>query len=382
MPRHRRTPSPYAGRVNELVCLDIDGGQPFVDRLRRAWDAGDAVFPLDRRLPDASRRAILDVVAPTIIATESGDTRVIGRPVETGDAVVVATSGTTGVPRAAVLTMDAVEASARAVSSRLRVGSNDCWFACLPPSHVGGLSVITRSIVTGTRCIVDARFTEQGYVDAARRGATLVSLVATALSRVDPGLYRAIVLGGSRPPSDRPANAVTTYGMTETGSGVVYDGIPLDGVDVDVRAGVIHLRAPMLLRAYRDGSIPLDAHGWFRTGDVGSIDGEGRLHVEGREGDLIITGGENVWPETVESRLALHPSVVECCVAGVPDREWGHAVHAWIVPVGGAIITLEDAREFVKETLPPWCAPRAIHLVDSIPRTSLGKPRRAMLAAG
>lgn len=380
-PATARDERPYDWPVNELVCVDLDCGPAFVDRVRRAWDEGDAVFPVDRRLPPAARATIIRAVAPTVVADESGDASHDGRPVQDGDALVVATSGTTGDPRAAVLTLAAVTASAEASSSRLDVGPDDCWFACLPVSHVGGFSVIARSIIVGTPCIPGARFTPEGYVRAAAEGATLVSLVATALSRVDPSLYRTILLGGARRPEVVPPNVVSTYGMTETGSGVVYDGVPLPGVDVEIRDGIIHLRAPMMMRCYRDGSAPFDEHGWFATGDIGSIDSAGRLHVEGRAGDLIVTGGENVWPEPVEARIALHPAVADCCVAGVPDPEWGRAVHAWVEPRPGATVTLEELKSFVREEMAPWCAPRALHLVDRIPRTSLGKPRRAELVA-
>ncbi len=356
----------------------MDLGVGFVDRVRRAWDDGDAVFPLDQRLPASARTSLLRAVRPTVIADLSGDTRVAGDPVDDGDALVVATSGTTGHPKAAVLTIDAVTASAHATSSRLGVTPDDVWFACLPPAHVGGFSVVARSIVTGTDLLTAPKFDPEAYVDASRRGATLVSLVATALARVDASLYRTIVLGGSRPPADRPPNTVTTYGMTETGSGVVYDGEPLDGVEIDVRDGVVHLRCPMLLRCYRHGDTPVDSDGWFRTGDIGSWDGT-RLVVEGREGDMIVTGGEKVWPDDVESVLALSPLVADVCVAGVPDPEWGDAVTAWVVPEGDATPTLDELRALVKEHLPPWCAPRAVHLVGEIPRTALGKPIRAAL---
>lgn len=379
--RVRRAQRPYALGVNDLVCVDLDCGPGFVDRVRRAWDQGDAVFPLDRRLPPAARDQLLRVVAPTVIADDSGDSRVEGRPVETGDALVVATSGTTGTPQAAVLTRDAVLASARASSLRLGVTDHDCWWACLPVSHVGGFSVIARSILMGTRVIADARFTPEGYVRAANNGATLVSLVATALGRVDPSMYRTILLGGSRRPEIVPPNVVATYGLTESGSGVVYDGTPLPGVDMEIRDGIIHLRAPMMMRCYRDGSAPFDDRGWFRTGDIGFIDPAGRLIVEGREGDLIVTGGEKVWPDPVEARIAEHPSVADCCVAGVPDPEWGRAVHAWVQLRAGADLTLADLRSFVKERMAPWCAPRSLHIVGSIPRTTLGKPRRAELIA-
>ena len=183
----------YARYVNELVCLDMANSQLFVDRLSRAWDNDDAIFPLDQRLPLAARELILNVVKPTIMATIDGDTRVDGLPVEPGDAVVVATSGTSGVAKAAVLTMSAVEASARATTERLNVSLRDTWLACLPPSHVGGLSVITRSLIMGTSLIPVPSFSPVSYEEAAKSGATLVSLVSTALQRIDPSLFRTIV---------------------------------------------------------------------------------------------------------------------------------------------------------------------------------------------
>ena len=353
-------------------------GSAFVDRLQRAWDDGDAIFPLDQRLPASARDRVLRAVRPTVISDASGDRRLDGEPVETDDAVVVATSGTTGDPKAAILTHSAVAASAQATSQRLGVTSSDCWFACLPPAHVGGLSVVTRALLTQTRLITTDRFTPEAYNDAADNGATLVSLVATALARVDASRYRTIVLGGARPPSDRPANCVTTYGLTESGSGVVYDGRPLDDVEIEIRGGVVHLRAPMMCRGYRDGTVPFDRDGWFRTGDLGAFD-NGVLQVFGREGDLIVTGGENVWPEDVEAAISSMPHVLDVCVAGVADPEWGSAVHAWIV--SDTTLTLEQVRDHVKRTHPAWCAPRAIHQVAEIPRTALGKPQRHLLVA-
>lgn len=357
----------------------MPNGPEFVNRIARAWDDGDAIFPIDQRLPHEAKRAILDSVSPTIISTLTDDVSLQGRMVEDGDAVVVATSGTTGVPKAAVLTMDAVTASARATSERLNVAHDDCWLACLPTSHVGGLSVITRSLIMGTRLIAVPTFSESAYNDAVSKGATLVSLVATALLRVDPSRFRTIVLGGSKPPADRPANCIATYGMTETGSGIVYNGFALDGVELEIRESIIYVRGPMLLRGYRDGSTPLDADGWLRTGDRGFLSADGILSVEGREGDLIITGGENVWPEQVEASLKTHPNVSDVCVAGVSDDVWGQSVHAWIVAIPGQETNLDQLREHVKQTLPAYCAPQQIHLLERIPRTSLGKPQRRLL---
>ena len=353
--------------------------QLLVDRLSRAWDNDDAIFPLDQRLPAPARQQILDLVKPTIMATAEGDTRVAGQPVEHGDAIVVATSGTSGVPKAAVLTMSAVEASARATTERLNVTLRDTWLACLPPSHVGGLSVITRSLIMGTSLITEPNFSPESFMQAARNGATLVSLVSTALQRIDPELFRAIVLGGSRQAAQLPSNCITTYGMTETGSGVVYSGKPLRSVELEIRNSIVYVRAPMLLRAYRDGSVPLDSDGWFCTNDIGSLSDDGVLTIEGREGDLIITGGENVWPEVVEDSLRDFESITDLCVAGVPDKEWGHAVHVWVVTENDDLISLDALRGHVKQTLPAHCAPRHIHFVTEIPRTTLGKPKRSVL---
>lgn len=356
--------------------------QLLVDRLSRAWDNDDAVFPLDQRLPMPARQQILDLVKPTIMATTEGDMRIDGEPVEPGDAVVVATSGTSGVLKAAVLTMSAVEASARATTERLNVTLRDTWLACLPPSHVGGLSVITRSLVMGTSLMAEPNFSPESFTQAAQNGATLVSLVSTALQRIDPTLFRAIVLGGSRQASQLPPNCITTYGMTETGSGVVYNGKPLRGVELEIRNSIVYVRAPMLLRAYRDGSVPLDSDGWFCTNDIGSLSDDGVLKIEGREGDLIITGGENVWPEIVEDSLRDFDSITDLCVAGVPDPEWGHAVHVWIVTKESNLISLDAVRGHVKKTLAAHFAPRDVHIVSEIPRTALGKPLRSALVEG
>jgi O-succinylbenzoic acid--CoA ligase len=363
----------------QLVALDLPGGPTFVAALRNVWDRGDAAFPVDQRLPPAARAALIATMAPASAIDASGVEHALdgGRRVEPGDALVVATSGAAGAPKGVVLTHDAVAASARATNARLAVSSDDHWLACLPLAHIGGLSVITRALAAGTGLTVLPGFDAAAVENS---GATLVSLVATALARIDATRFRTIVLGGSAPPAELPANVVTTYGMTETGSGVVYDGRPLEGVDVRLdETGEIHIRGAMLLRAYRDGTEPLRG-GWFATGDLGRWAAAGRLVVEGRRGDLIISGGENVWPEPVEAVLRRHPKVADVAVAGVADPEWGQAVTAYVVPAGDGP-ALDELRAAVKEELASHCAPRRLVLVDAIPRTALGKVRRADLPA-
>jgi O-succinylbenzoic acid--CoA ligase len=342
------------------------------------WDRGDAAFPLDQRLPAVAKAAALAAMAPARVIGATGDetSLEVGTEVEPGDALVVATSGASGTPKGVVLTHDAVAASARATNTRLGVTSGDHWLACLPLSHVGGLSVVTRALAGGTGLTVLPGF-DPGAVVAA--GATLVSLVATALQRIDPARFRTIVLGGAAPPPDLPANVVTTYGMTETGSGVVYDGRPLDGVDVRVGVdGEVGVRGPMLLRAYRDGTVPL-VDGWFATGDLGRWDADGRLVVDGRRTDLIVSGGENVWPGPVEAVLRRHPRVADVAVAGEPDPEWGQAVTAYVVAAGDPP-TLDELRDAVKQELASHFAPRRLVVVSAIPRTALGKIRRAAVS--
>ena len=328
--------------TGRLVTLDLPGGPAFVAALRRVWDAGDAAFPVDQRLPPIAKAALIAAMAPAAAIDSSAAETTLegGLPMEPGDALVVATSGAAGAPKGVVLTHDAVAASAAATNARLGVTPADHWLACLPLSHVGGLSVVTRALAGGTRLTVLPGFDAAAVAEA---GATLVSLVATLLPRVEPARFRSIVLGGSAPPRDLPPNVVTTYGMTETGSGVVYDGRPLDGVEVRIdRTGEIHVRGPMLLRAYRDGTDPR-RDGWFATGDLGRWDPDGRLVVDGRRGDLIISGGENVWPEPVEAVLRRHPKVGDVAVGGTSDPEWGQVVTAYVVAAGEAP-TLDELR--------------------------------------
>jgi O-succinylbenzoic acid--CoA ligase len=368
-----------------LVALVMPGSPAFVDELRRAWDDGDAVLPVDVRLPDAAVRALLDELAPSVVVDATGDRtgRSGARPVEPGDALVVATSGTTGRPKGVVLTHDAVAASAEASSARLGVDpARHCWLGCLPVAHIGGLSVVTRALHTGTPLRMLPSFDADAVQRAADDGATHVSLVATALARIDAARFERILLGGAAAPGDRPPNCVVTYGMTETGSGIWYDDRALDGVEVRVDGagpdgdGEICVRGPMLLRAYRDGTDPKDVEGWLPTGDVGRLDG-GRLVVRGRRGDVIVTGGEKVWPTPVEAVLARHPAVAEVLVTGRSDPEWGHAVTAVVVPAdAGAPPRLDELREFARPHLAPYALPRRIEVVASLPRTAIGKLRR------
>ena len=357
-----------------LLAIALPPGPAFVRELTEAWATGDAVLPLDPRLPLAAAGALVRALRPAVLVDETGQHQPLPdpRPVDEGDALVVATSGSTGEPKGVVLTHDAVRASALASSSRLAVDpERDAWLARLPVAHVGGLSGVTRALVTGTPLLFDED----------ERPATLVSLVPTQANRVDLDRYRVVLVGGSADWRDRPPNVVRTYGLTETGSGVAYDGMPLDGVEVEIDAGgQIRVRGPMLLRAYRDGTDPKDPDGWLATGDAGRFTADGHLEVDGRIGDLIVTGGEKVWPAPVEEALRSHPGVADAAVAGRPDDEWGQRVTAFVVPAdAGAPPALAALRDHLRARLPAYAAPRELVLVDELPRTALGKIRRNLL---
>ena len=389
--------------MRRLVALDLPGSDGFVDELRRAWDDGDAVLPIDARLPPPARDALLTSQRPAVIVHANGsrEERRDGVPVLDGDALVVATSGTTGDPKGVVLTHAAVRASAEATSARLRIDPvSDSWLCCLPVAHIGGLSVITRALASGTRLRVIPAFDPEAVARAAADGATLVSLVPAALDRLEHrgrgavGAWRVILLGGSAMPPALPTNAVRTYGMTETGSGVVYDGRPLAGVELAIEDGQVLLRGPMLLRAYRtpapgldeltpDGIDPRTTEGWFATGDAGRVLDDGTLHVAGRIGDVIVTGGEKVWPEPVERVLAAAAGVADVAIGSRPDERWGVRVVAFVVPTDPAAMpTLGALRAAVKAVLPAYAAPQELVVVDRIPRTAIGKVRRADLNMG
>ena len=362
-----------------LVAVPV-GGAGFVEVLRRLWDEGAAAFPLDRRFPPAVTEAVLARVRPTEVWDEDGRRRLLGGEAATeGDALVLATSGTTADPKGVVLTVAALDAAARITSHAVAADpGSDTWLCCSPVAHAGGLGVVNRALRTGTPLVVHSRF-EPAAVAAS--GATLTALVPTMLPRIDPAAFRLILLGGMAMPDRRPANTVATYGLTETMGGIVYDGRPLPGVEVRTGpAGIIEVRSPTALRCYRSEEgehDPKDAHGWLDTGDLGEVGPDGLLTVHGRADDVVVTGGEKVWPELVEAVLRGLPGVADVAVVGRPDPEWGQAVVALLeLEPGASPPSLGAARAAVKEALAAWCAPRAIEVVASLPRTPSGKVRR------
>ncbi|MGA0064412.1 MAG: class I adenylate-forming enzyme family protein [Ilumatobacteraceae bacterium] len=360
--------------MTRLVAVDLPTSDEFVDTLHRIWDAGDAILPLDQRLPQAARAALVQRFGAAEVVSPHGiDMMATPRPYGPDDALVIATSGTTGLPKGVIHTHESLDASTRMVSAALHLSRHDHWVACLPVAHIGGFGVVSRAVATGARLTCLRRADTELLRDAVDKGATHTAIVPALLPRIEASDWKTILVGGSAIPGDRPSNVVATYGLTETCGGIAYDSIPLPGVDVRIADGEILVRTPTMCRSYVDGMMRM-TDDWLRTGDFGTFD-DGRLKVDGRRDDLIITGGSKVWPHPVERLLLTHPQVADVVVRGLPDDTWGAVVCAWIVPRDHAHPPLLDSlRTTVRSELSEVAAPRRIIIVDEIPRTSLGKP--------
>ncbi|HSN02931.1 MAG TPA: AMP-binding protein [Acidimicrobiales bacterium] len=366
--------------MSELIALDIDLGPDLEVALRHHVDSRRAICILDRRLSSRQRATQLAALGATHLDDGSGPVALDdGRPVDADVGVVMLTSGSSGRPKAAELTWDALEASAVMTQSALAHGAAPVWYPCLPATHIGGLAVLLRAILAnGALVWGDAQYVSDGP----RRGATHVAVVRAQLARYDLSGYETVLLGGARPPHALAANVVTTWGMTETGSGIVYDGYPLAGVEVASVGGELLVRTPTLFRSYRDAARPRATgpdgrDDWFPTGDGGEVD-DGRVRVRGRLAYVINTGGEKVWPEDLETALASVPVVRDVAVTGLADDEWGERVVALVVTDGSHCD--DELRDVAADRIGPWAKPKEIRYVAAIPRTPNGKIRRADLA--
>ena len=327
------------------------------------------------------------------------------KAVAEGTAVVIATSGSTGPPKGVELSAAALLHSARASLGRIGARPGERWLCCLPVTHVAGVQVLVRSLVSGTDPVLADRADPQ---TVAASGCAHVSLVPTQLRRLlasesrqgdiptNSGTsalsgFSSVLLGGAAAPGGlleaaRAARVpvVTTYGMTETCGGCVYDGVPLDGVRVEVGGdGRIRIGGPVLFTRYRGGpggprgsggNVPPDDVSWFVTGDLGRLDASGRLVVRGRADDVINTGGHKVVPGEVAAALAGCPGVREVAVVGQSDPEWGERVIAVVVPSDPSDPpALELLRLHVRERLPRYAAPSRVVMVDAVPMLPNGK---------
>jgi O-succinylbenzoic acid--CoA ligase len=360
--------------VNRLVALDMPASVDLANHVRKAWDSGDAVFPIDQRLPQSAKQSLITQFNPSVVIDETGNSVELpnSEPTTHNDALVIATSGSTGAPKGVVHTHESIRALLNMSQSRLQTDSSAHWLLCLPVSHVAGFSILARSILLGNPISILSKFNENEVLNAARAGATHVSLVPATMQRINPSVFNTILLGGAAAPPNLPNNVVTTYGMTETFGGIAYNGHPLDGVEVRTVNESIELKSPSLFRTYRGQDAERPTGDWYETGDSGAFTNN-QIRVFGRKDDMIITGGENVWPLAVEKVVATLPGVEQVVVGGIEDAQWGQRVVAWIVSSSDVAPTLENIREHVKTQLPSFCAPSELRVVKEIPMTSLGK---------
>ncbi|GAA2758681.1 AMP-binding protein [Actinopolymorpha rutila] len=336
-------------------------------------------------------------------------------PLERDDiAVVLPTSGSTGEPKGALLPGSALLHSARATLDAL--GGPGRWLLALPPTRVAGLQVLVRSLVAGTTPVVmPGRFTVEAFTAATSRlgsgspggsgpsGRRYTALVPTQLGRLlDAGpeavdalrSYDAVLAGGGASSAallERARSAgvrvVTTYGMTETCGGCVYDGRPLAGVELDIDevSGLVRIGGATVFAGYRrrpDLTAAALVDGRHLTSDLGRLRPDGTLEILGRADDVVVSGGVNVPLLAVERAVASCPGVAEAAAVGVPDAEWGSRVRAYVVLRPGADApALADVRDHVSAAHPRAYAPREVVVVDALPLLPSGKVDRSALRA-
>lgn len=327
---------------------------------------------------------------------------------------IVETSGSTGRPKRVMLSRAAVRASIE-LSGR-RLGATGRWLLALPASYVAGVNVITRSLSAGEApVLLDDAGSFADATDALGPGPRFVSLVPTQLTRLLQtdvaalASYHTVLLGGGpidaslrTRAADAGVHVVATYGSAETCGGVVYDGLPFDGVGLALGSDArVRLSGPTLFSGYQDDpalSAEALVDGWFLTSDAGRLDEDGRLRLLGRIDDMVVTGGVNVPAAVVARRLREHPAIAGAEAIGVPDEEWGSRLVAVVVrahgrphdepvrhpePVPdaehGEAFDLDELRDWVAAVHPRAWAPREVVVVEEIPMLPNGKTDRLAL---
>lgn len=334
------------------------------------------------------------------------------------DQAILFTSGTTGKPKGARLTFSNHFYSAVASGWRLGVLPDDCWLCCLPLYHVGGMAILLRSCLYGTAVELHDGFNAAAVSESLDSGRiTLISLVPTMLHRLLsyregrrwPAALRHVLLGGAAAPPalieasrqlEIPISA--TYGLTEAASQVCTSlhedfyrkpgsvGRPLlftqvgifskDGQELPaLEPGEIVVSGPTVMAGYDQNDetgAGILQDGRLHTGDIGYMDKDGDLWVLQREGDIIISGGENVYPTEVEAVLTSHPAVVAACVIGIQDEEWGQRVAAAVVPTESGAISAEELLTYCRQDLAGYKLPRVVVFVNALPQTASGKIQR------
>jgi O-succinylbenzoic acid--CoA ligase len=374
------------------VGIALPPGEAYAVALHACLRLGAAAVPLDLRLPAAERGRRADGCATVVDAPlDEGDGDESVPLPATHDldatAIVVFTSGTSGASKPIELTYGNWLWSALGSAVALGCPPAERWLCALPLTHVGGLSILLRSVIPATTAVVHERFeTERVLAELRRRdGPTVVSLVPTTLARLldaglrEPPALRWALLGGAPLPPALLARAAEagvpvapTYGLTEACSQVTTHGFPLFCTRVELATdGEILVSGP---------TVSPDAGPVLRTGDLGTFDADGALRIVGRKSDTIVSGGENVAPAEVEAVLEAHPAVAEAAVFGRPDDDWGEAVVARVRLRPGADASPLDLRDHCTATLARFKVPKAVEITeDPLPRTPSGKLVRGEL---
>ena len=351
---------------------------------------GAVAVPIDLRLRTEERAPRLAGAAVVLDALIAGSPPP-PRPVQgSATATLMFTSGTTAGPKPVALTYDNWLWNALGSAVALGLDPRERWLCPMPLAHVGGLSIQLRSVIYGTTVVLHERFDAGAALDALMdpdRAITLVSLVPTMLARLlDAGLRRpptlrwALLGGGPIAPAllaraaDAGVAVAPSYGMTEACSQIATDGYPLLGTDLSLAAD-----GEVLVRGRTVSAGAVDPDGWLHTGDLGALDGDGRLQIVGRRADTIVTGGENVAPAEVEAVLLEHPAVADAAVFARADVQWGETVIARVVPAAGAAPEAAALRAHCAQRLAPFKVPKAFEIAERLPRGTTGKLLRREL---
>lgn len=400
-------------RPGQRVAIALPPGLDFVRALHACFLYGVVAVPIDLRLSERERSELSTPCALTVAEPLDDDGSADAEPPRQREsarrarhdlnatAVVIHTSGTSSAPKPIELTYGNLLWSALGSAVALGLDQNERWLCALPLSHVGGLSILVRSAIYGTTAVVHERFETERVLRALQsKEVTLVSLVATTLARLlDAGLehsptLRCALTGGGPVPAALVERAAATgipvsmtYGLTESCSQVTTSPVAA------IAEGELGAGPPLFctrVRCAADGEIlvagptvapsALADDGWLHSGDIGALDGQGRLSVTGRKADTIVSGGENVAPSEVEAVLESHPDVLEAAVVGRADAQWGEAVTAIVVTREGAAPDGEALRAHCAAALASYKVPKRVLLRgEPLPRTRSGKLLRREL---
>ncbi|MBW2658367.1 MAG: o-succinylbenzoate--CoA ligase [Deltaproteobacteria bacterium] len=437
----------------DIIASLLENGLCSVELFHAAQLSGVTLLPLNARLTAVEAAFQLDEARPKILHAEGEDLlrlatevceKLVDPPLLLTDSgygksplapgkiqnfmeevpwAILYTSGTTGRPKGVPLTVRHFGFSAMASLSHLGIKKDDRWLACVPLFHIAGLSILTKSVLSGAGVVLHNRF-DAGAVSEAleTQHITLMSLVPTMLyrlievrlgcNRTTAPFLRAVLVGGAscseelhQKSLDIGIPVLRTYGLTEACSQVAtvppaddFDKPsllpePLQGVEIKIvnddgeplgpcQEGEILVRGGMVMDHYFnrvEESAKILKNGWLHTGDIGFLDKQGGLCVLSRRSDLIVSGGENIYPAEVEACLSLHPVVEDVCVSGEDDPEFGQRVVAWVVLRVGEEVSEEGLQLYCRESLAGYKIPRRVVILKQLPRNASGKIMKAHL---